>query len=509
MFPYFRGRGNIKIMLILKQRLIMAKKFKHNKIGAMENYNTNTSSLLSFSAISKYLIVAFCVVLVVVFGKYLVRWAQVALWFLGQSTVRTVSSSLWKEMKRDMFGNINMLLVGIWWEEHHGGYLADTMIVASRNPELWAVTMISIPRDLYIVDEPYKWRINWLFSRGYNHGDKSIWSWAQNLLLKIKDVVWLDIPYYAVVDFQWFKDVIDTLWGIEMYIPNTIHDTTYPDANLWYITFHLWAWPQILNWNTALMYARSRHTTSDFSRSQRQQEIIKAVITTATQKWNITNVSKLKELHTTYTQMVTTNISLKEMIWMFQYVYNFENIFTFGLNTYCTYKSYTMTDAGCFLYNWNREAFGGMAVMVPNWSTPSTVSFYDYINNFSFFVTHNQWYLIENPRILVKNAINKTHAYNNNKRPTWWANKIAVKMKKYGFKISSIESSEQKFAQTTIITYGDDYAETIEALQYFLPINNIQTWYLATGQELSYDIELILWDDFIDHIVQIPFSYEK
>lgn len=402
-----------------------------------------------------------------------------------------------------------MLLVGIWGEEHHGWYLADTMIVASRNPELWAVTMISIPRDLYISVPNFNWRINGLFSRGYNHGDRSIWSWAENLIQKVSDIVWLSIPYYAVVDFQWFKDVIDTLWWIEMYIPNTIHDTTYPDSNLWYITFHVSAGQQILDWETALMYARSRHTTSDFSRSHRQQEIIKAVIKTATQQENITSVSKIKELYSTYTQMVTTNISVKEMIGMFQYVYNFENIFTFGLNTYCNYKSYAMTDAGCFLYNWNREAYGGMAIMVPNWSTPSSVSFYDYINNFSFFVTHNQWYLIENPRILVKNWIDKTHAYNNKKQPTWWANKIAVKMKKYGFNLASIENSEQKIPQTKVIVYWDNYDETIDTLQYFFPINVIEKWVLMTWQELNYDMEITLWNDFIDHIVQTPFSYEK
>jgi len=62
------------------------------------------------------------------------------------------------------------------------------------------------------------------------------------------------------------------------------------------------------------MYARSRHTTSDFSRSQRQQDIIKAVINTALQKKNITNVGKLKEMYNTYTKMVTTNVKLKEMI---------------------------------------------------------------------------------------------------------------------------------------------------------------------------------------------------
>jgi len=486
----------------------MSKKFKHWKIWKIENYNSSAKNRISFSTISKYLVVLLCVTLVIVFGKHLVRWAQIALWFLWRSTVQSVSTNLWQEMIRDDFGNINVLLVGIWWEDHHGGYLADTMIVASRNPELGAITMISIPRDFYINSTWYLWRINGLFARGYNK-QKNIWSWAENLLLKVQEIVWLDIPYYAVVDFEGFEDVIDTLGWIEMYIPNSIHDTTYPDNDLWFVTFHISAWQQIVDWKTALMYARSRHTTSDFSRSQRQQEILKAVINTATQKENITNIGKLKELHSTYTQMVTTNISLKEMIWMFKYVYNFTDIFSFGLNTYCSYRSYAMTDAGCFLYNGNREAYGWMAVMVPNWATPSHVSFYDYINNFSFFVTHNQEYLIENAKILVKNGINKTHAHNNWKSPTWWANKIAVKMKKYGFNIKWIDNSEDKFTQTKVITHWENYDETIEVLQYFFPINIVERWQYITWQELEYDMEIILWDDFINHIVQTPFSYEK
>jgi hypothetical protein len=42
-----------------------------------------------------------------------------------------------------------------------------------------------------------------------------------------------------------------------------------------------------------------------------------------------------------------------------------------------------------------------------------------------------------------------------------------------------------------------------------LPINNIVRWQIETWQELDYDVELILWNDFIDYIKQTPFSYEK
>jgi anionic cell wall polymer biosynthesis LytR-Cps2A-Psr (LCP) family protein len=128
----------------------MSKKFKHVKIWNIENNNLDKYKKINFYFILKYFIIIFCVVLVIVFWKYLVRWAQLAVWFLWKSTVKTVSSNLWTEMIRDDFWNINLLLVGVWGENHHGWYLADTMIVASRNPKLGAVTMISIPRDLYI-----------------------------------------------------------------------------------------------------------------------------------------------------------------------------------------------------------------------------------------------------------------------------------------------------------------------------------------------------------------------
>jgi hypothetical protein len=39
--------------------------------------------------------------------------------------------------------------------------------------------------------------------------------------------------------------------------------------------------------------------------------------------------------------------------------------------------------------------------------------------------------LIENPRIIIKNAIDKNYAVQNKKSPTGWANKLAVKLKKY------------------------------------------------------------------------------
>jgi LCP family protein required for cell wall assembly len=485
-------------------------KFKQSKVW--EIHETDSKQNKIFSKILKYIVFLICLSLIIFFWKNLIHGGHVLLGSLWKSTVKTVSSNLWQEMRRDEFGNVNIMLVWIWWDDHHWWYLADSMIATSRNPELWAVTMISIPRDLYVNSSWYLWRINGLFARGYSRGWNNIWSGAENLIAKVEEILWLEIPYYLVADFQWFKEIVDTLWWIDIYIENTIHDITYPDDNLWYQTFHISAWQQTLDWDTALKYVRSRHTTSDFARSQRQQNVIKAVIDTALQRKNITNVWKLKEMYSTYTRMVYTNISSKEMVGMFRYIYDFKHIFSFWLNTYCTYSSYKLTDAGCFLYNGNREAFGGQAVMVPNGAKSNNISFYDYIQRFTFFVTHNNWYLVENPRILIKNAIDKNFASQHRLSPTGRANKIAVKLKKYWFNLAWIENHSWTIEQTKVVTYWDqNYSKTIDTFQYFFPVNVVEKWenQFITWEELNYDMELIIWNDFISYTANTPFSYER
>ncbi len=79
---------------------------------------------------------------------------------------------------------------------------------------------------------------------------------------------------------------------------------------------------------TALQYARSRHSTSDFSRSLRQQLIIQAIINKFKEN-GVGNINKIKQLYNDYTQMVTTNITLKEILGMAKYIYKLKYIFSF------------------------------------------------------------------------------------------------------------------------------------------------------------------------------------
>lgn len=79
--------------------------------------------------------------------------------------------------------NINILLVGYGGGNHDGGQLADTIMVASYNPKFHSVSLLSIPRDLIVLDDQgQKVKINSVLSRAYNNNGGDIRKAAQKLL---------------------------------------------------------------------------------------------------------------------------------------------------------------------------------------------------------------------------------------------------------------------------------------------------------------------------------------
>jgi anionic cell wall polymer biosynthesis LytR-Cps2A-Psr (LCP) family protein len=60
-----------------------------------------------------------------------------------------------------------------------------------------------------------------------------------------------------------------------------IVDDRYPTPDYGWTTITIPAGPQHMDGETALIYARTRHTDSDFGRSQRQQQVVQALVAKA------------------------------------------------------------------------------------------------------------------------------------------------------------------------------------------------------------------------------------
>lgn len=503
----------------------MRNKFVNKKIGDVKKYNTY-SDIIKGQSKKKGLINIFitilCILFIGYFSKFVIQAGHSIAETIAKSTVNIVSKKLWTEMKEDEFWNVNIMLLWYWWSDHHWWFLADSIMIASWNKKLGAVTMISVPRDFYVINKETRvfGRINEVFSR---------WVWRKRefhtgslaMANQLESIIWTTIPYYAVIDFAWFKNVIDTLGGIEIDVPKVIHDTTFPTEDLWYMTFHVDTWVQLFSGDRALMYARSRHSTSDFDRSLRQQQIMKSIVEKLIKQWLKPN--KIKQLYEDYTEMVNTNISLDEMIGLVQYIDDLKHMFSYGLTTDCSNVAHRYSYPGCFLYAPDASQFWWAAVILPVWSDKTNPSNYDYINNFAFYVMHNQDYLIENPQITIWNGIDKQYARQQKIKPDWHANKVAVKLKKYAFNVPTTKNAPSPYLQTEVyILWTWEYQETIHMLKSFVDIDKIvdindfslENTFLWPDQifqeQLSWtELLLIIGNSYIDKTKGKRFDYYK
>jgi polyisoprenyl-teichoic acid--peptidoglycan teichoic acid transferase len=501
----------------------MKKKFVHRKIGEPKRAN-NDSHIWWFNkkSLIHIIVTILCIICIGYFGKFLIHASQNLIQYMGKSAITIVSQKIGKEMITDEFWNINIMFLGYGWGEHHWGYLADSIIVASRNQKLWAITMISVPRDFYIANKEARiyGRINEAFSRGTGR-EKNYTTWAKLMINQLEDIMGITIPYYALIDFAGFKDVIDTLGGIEINVENAIYDTAYPTENLGYTTFKVDVWVQMFSGERALMYARSRHSTSDFDRSLRQQQIIKAIMAKFMSQKLTPNT--IKELYKNYTAMVKTNISLDEILGLIDNKNDIKHMFSYGLTTYCSNVAYKNSHPGCFLYSPEMSDFGGASVILPIGADKNNPWFYEYINNFAFYVMHNQEYLIENPTISIINGIDKQYARQQKLKADWYANQLAVKLKKYAFTISWTANADTPYLWTELYILGTgNYEATISTIKNFVTIDNTvdlstisleETFMLkkeiAEQKDKWADLLVILGNNYIDRLKLNKFNYYR
>jgi LCP family protein required for cell wall assembly len=138
------------------------------------------------------------------------------------------------------------------------------------------VSLLSVPRDLWVsVPGEGEDRINTAFFRGQGYDVKN--GGPGLAALTVEYNLGVPIDYWATIDFQGFVQIIDTLGGIDVNVPNEIVDNEYPDSSYGTFVLTIPAGQQHMDGERALQYARTRHSSSDFERARRQQQIILAV----------------------------------------------------------------------------------------------------------------------------------------------------------------------------------------------------------------------------------------
>jgi len=204
---------------------------------------------------------------------------------------------------------ITVLLLGT--DEGTTSWRTDTILLLTINPDTRRVGLLSIPRDLWVSIPGYgQERINTVDFRGTSTQYPG--SGAALLKRTIWENLGIPVHYYARVDFKAFIRIIDTLGGIDVPVDCNLQDAFLDSSSPTGVT-PLQVSPGIhhMDGATALRYARSRHSTNDFDRARRQQQVLK----TAWQKaLSLDLLPRIPQLWQEFKDSVKTDLGLDDML---------------------------------------------------------------------------------------------------------------------------------------------------------------------------------------------------
>ena len=210
---------------------------------------------------------------------------------------------------------VNFLLIGS--DQRSGtSFRTDTMVIAILRPNEGQVSLISIPRDLWVSIPGWE---NQRINTAYQHGELNGYPGGGPGLLKdtIQYNLGIRIDHTAMVDFDGFRKIVDTLGGVDVPVacPYTdwhlIDPTFNPEVEENWSLYTVDSGVVHMDGDLALWYARSRQKSSDFDRGRRQQEVLRALFTQTLQTGTL---SRIPELYNNFKDTVTTDLGLADIL---------------------------------------------------------------------------------------------------------------------------------------------------------------------------------------------------
>ncbi len=188
----------------------------------------------------------------------------------------------------------NVLLLGV----DKDGYRTDTIMIAHYDDEAKIVTVMQIPRDTYVGGNGrYDKKINSAYFAGIDQLKK-----------EIKMAYGIDIHKYVTVDLEGFRQLVDLLGGVEVYVPIYM-DYDDPEQNL---HIHIPAGTQVLDGKQAEGFVRYRKSNDgvDYPREKSQKAFLSAMFKKVATPEGIAKAPEMLEIAGKYieTDLTTSHI---------------------------------------------------------------------------------------------------------------------------------------------------------------------------------------------------------
>jgi LCP family protein required for cell wall assembly len=223
-------------------------------------------------------------------------------------------------------GRINILLLGIGGDGHDGPDLTDTIMLASIDPVNHRAGLLSIPRDLWVTlknsggSANKEMKLNavyetglWSYNSNKTPNDKKAIKSGFNLVNQtIGNIIGIPVKNDILLNFKAFQEGVDTLGGVNINVPSELYDPTIAWQNDNNPVIALKG-PQTFSGAQALLYVRSRETSSDFARNERQRQVMLAMKDKILSAGTASNPAKLSSLSDEFGNNVQTSLSLKDI----------------------------------------------------------------------------------------------------------------------------------------------------------------------------------------------------
>ncbi len=368
----------------------------------------------------------------------------------------------------DELTHINTMLMGL----DKGGTRTDVMILGQLNLADDEINMLQIPRDTYV--------------KNNGRGDRKINSAyglnkEKTVFKEVKQITGIDVDKYVIVDTSGFRDLIDTIGGVDFDVPQDMnYDDPYQDLHI-----HLKAGWQHLDGDKAEQLVRFRsYPEGDIARMRVQSDFIQAAID---KLFSFANVFKISDLVEDVSNIIDTNFTMNEMLTYAPYVFGIERdkFMTYqlaGEAQYINGGSYVVPD------------YEANALIREKYFTPSSLSeskshdhiadsiigdgeVYKYVDK----VKARKWFLN------AFTSVDILDASDGNADTT----KLVQTLKEYGFNIRANESTSAVFDNTVVVSKS-----TSSGAAAVTSLSGMEEYLVNPGKASGSDITIIIGKNF-------------
>jgi polyisoprenyl-teichoic acid--peptidoglycan teichoic acid transferase len=334
-------------------------------------------------------------------------------------------------LKGEGDGRVNILLLGIGGPGHDAPDLSDTIVVVSIDPVNNQTALLSIPRDLWVEIPGYgSQKINAAFSYGkQNSKSKNIAGATKDGIelaeKTLEPILGIPIHYHAVVDFTAFKQSVDAVGGVAVNVPEELYDPTIAWENN-YNPVIAQAGVQSFNGNRALLYAKSRQTSSDFARGERQRLLLVALKEKILSAGTFSNPLKISQLLDSLGDNVYTDFSSGDFGRLYEIAGKIPSTSIFSLDLVTPPHNYLTTGP-----------VNGLSAVLPK----AGLFEYDEVKNYVRNALKDGFISSENAQVVVLNGTSITGL----------ATLKSNELKSYGYNVTNIGDTPTEDYQKTLV----------------------------------------------------------